>query len=231
MRRRYEAEIRLACSDIDVIVISHYHDDHHIPDQGLYRDKHLLIKDPKKSINRSQRWRVRRLLEGLEADVEVADEIIEIDPDLLIIDDPPTYLLGFIFAYYNLARGIINLCRILEEVSSETIILDHHLLRDYRYLDLLYSVYRRARELGRRLSTAAELMGFRPLVLEAYETHGPTRWSSWSRFNGQALLEVLRNAVEGGLLEVEWVEWAKELLTSGVDEEGGHRREDELCSA
>jgi len=269
LRKRYEAEIRKACSDADVIVITHYHYDHYIPDQEPYRGKRLLVKDPEHSINRSQRWRAGRLLEGLEADVEVADgecftygsteirfskphwhgvegsklgyvlmvsiddgerrllytsdidgpvlrevadEIIEIDPDILIIDGPPTYLLGFIFAYYNLARSIVNLCHILEESRAETIILDHHLVRDYRYPELLHLVYRKAREVSRRVCTAAELMGLRPMVLKAYEIHGPTRWREWNPLNRGELLDMLRNAVENDLLGAEWIEWAEESL-------------------
>ena len=281
LRRRYEAEIRRACSDADVIAITHYHYDHHIPDQELYRGKRLLIKDPEHSINRSQRWRAGRLLEGLEADVEVADgevftygsteirfskpywhgvedsklgyvimvsiddgerrllhtsdidgpvlrevadEIIEVDPDILIIDGPPTYLLGFIFAYYNLARSIVNLCHIIEESRAETIILDHHLLRDYRYPELLHLVYLKARELDRRVCTAAELMGLRPKVLEAYEAHGPTRWREWSRFESEDLTEALKNAVDVGILEDVWMRWMEESLPlgdEGVGEEEG----------
>jgi len=262
LRHRYEAEIRRACLDADVIAITHYHYDHHIPDQELYRGKRLLIKDPEHSINRSQRWRAGRLLEGLEADVEVADgecftigsteirfskphwhgvedsklgyvimvaiddgerrllhtsdidgpvlrevadEIIEVDPDILIIDGPPTYLLGFIFAYYNLARSIVNLCHIIEESGAETIVLDHHLVRDYRYPELLHLVYLKARELDRCVCTAAELMGLRPKVLEAYEAHGPTRWRDWSRLDGCDVLRMLEEAVEKGLIEEGWV--------------------------
>jgi len=269
LRRRYEAEIRRACSDADVVVITHYHYDHHIPDQELYRGKRLLIKDPEHSINRSQRWRAGRLLEGLEADVEVADgeaftigsteirfskphwhgvedsklgyvimvtiddgerrllhtsdvdgpvlrevadEIIEIDPDILIIDGPPTYLLGFIFAYYNLARSIVNLCRIIEESRAETIVLDHHLVRDYRYPELLHLVYLKARELDRRVCTAAELMGLRPKALEAYEAHGPTRWRDWSRLDCCDVLRILEEAVEKGLIEEGWVSHLRDVL-------------------
>lgn len=269
LRQRYEAEIRHACSDADVIVITHYHYDHHIPDQRLYRGKRLLIKDPEHSINRSQRWRAEKLLESLEADVEVADgevftygsteirfskphwhgvegsklgyvimvsiedgercllhtsdidgpvlrevadEIIEVDSDILIIDGPPTYLLGFIFAYYNLARSIVNLCYIIEESRAETIVLDHHLVRDYRFPELLHLVYQKARELDRRVCTAAELMGLRPRVLEAYEIHGPTKWREWNSLDRGDLLDMLRNAVENDLLEAEWIEWAEETL-------------------
>lgn len=268
MRQLYEAEIRRVCFEADVIVVTHYHYDHHISDQRLYRGKRLLVKNPARDINRSQRWRAGRLLEGLEADVEVADgesfvygyteigfsqplwhgvkgtrlgyvlmvtihdggerllytsdidgpvlrdvaeEIIEIDPSILLLDGPPTYLLGFIFAYYNLARSVVNLCHIIEEVSAETIILDHHIARDYRYPELLHLVYEKAKERGRRVCTAAELMGLRPMVLKAYEAHGPTRWREWSRFDRGNIIEALERAVEGGLLEERWVEWAQAL--------------------
>ncbi len=58
--------IRDACRDADVIVISHYHYDHFIPDDpGMYRGKLVLAKDPNRYINRSQRKRARDFLDRI----------------------------------------------------------------------------------------------------------------------------------------------------------------------
>ena len=268
LRRRYEGAIRDACSKSEIIVLTHYHYDHHIPDQDLYRGKVLLVKDPENYINRSQRVRARSLLEGLEAEVKVADGktfrfgstkisfskpvwhgtegtnlgyvlsvevehkgekllhtsdvdgpvlkettdmIVEADPDILILDGPPTYLLGYIMAYYNLARSILNICRILEETETHLFILDHHALRDYRYMDLLHEVYRKAEASGVSLYTVAELMGEKPKVLEGYLRNGPTRWRTWKSFRKEDIIKVLENAVENGLVKGEWLEKAREL--------------------
>ncbi|RLI37902.1 hypothetical protein DRO55_00160 [Candidatus Bathyarchaeota archaeon] len=268
LRRFYEEAIREACSSSDVIILTHYHYDHHIPDRSLYEGKTLLVKDPENNINRSQRGRARNLLDGLDADVKVADgetfrfgstvvsfsrpiwhgtegtnlgyivmvkiedgdrsllhtsdvdgpvlkettdAIVGANPDILILDGPPTYLLGYIMAYYNLARSIINIVKIMEETNTELFILDHHVVRDYRYPDLLSEVYKKADALGKRLSTVAELLNRRPMVLEGYERNGPTRWRDWKPFTKADMVEVLRNAVENGLVDAEWLEMAEEL--------------------
>ncbi len=60
-----------------VVVITHYHYDHHNPKEPeLFRDKVLLIKDPEKNINRSQRGRARFFLDAVREvarEIEVAD--------------------------------------------------------------------------------------------------------------------------------------------------------------
>lgn len=50
----------------DVLVVTHYHYDHHDPDEPeVFKDKILLTKHPKKNINKSQKKRSRYLLEQL----------------------------------------------------------------------------------------------------------------------------------------------------------------------
>lgn len=268
LRRKYETSIREACSSSEVIILTHYHYDHHIPDPELYEGKTLLIKDAKNNVNRSQKGRAERLLTDVKADVKVADgrefkfgstgiffskpfwhgtegtslgyvlmvtvqeedkrllytsdvdgpvledvtdAIVEVNPDVLVLDGPPTYLLGYIMAYYNLARSIINICRILRETDSHFYILDHHVVRDYRYPDLLYEVYREAKRSDKTVCTAAELLGRKPKVLEGFEKNGATRWRSWKRFKKEDMIEVLRNAVENDLIQKKWLERAENL--------------------
>ena len=62
----------------EIVVVTHYHYDHYMKDRPeLYKGKTLLVKDPKRDINRSQRIRSHRFLVkgGLmeEARVEPAD--------------------------------------------------------------------------------------------------------------------------------------------------------------
>ncbi len=268
--RSYEAKIRKACEQAEVIVITHYHYDHHIPDKRLYKGKTLLVKDPKKSINRSQASRAKYLLDmiGDEADVRIADGqsfrfgrteiefsapvwhgaektnlghvlmasirsggkrvmyssdvngiymerqadmMIHEKPDILILDGPPTYLLGYIMSYYNLAKSVLNICKVLRRAKPGLVLLDHHLLRDYRYPDLMHECYRLAMKLGIRLTTAAEHLGQKPAVLEGYARNGPTKWKEWKRFDRKSIIDVLQNAVDNRLVGPEWLGRAKRL--------------------
>lgn len=112
---------------------------------------------------------------------EYADMIIEENPDVLVIDGPPTYLLGYIMSYKNLKKSIKNLKNIVEKTDFKTMLLDHHLLRDYRYKDLLHEVYEAGKKLGKNVITAAEYNNKKPAVIEGYEKFGPTKWKEWKK--------------------------------------------------
>ena len=268
---KYKKKIEKSCMDSDVIIITHYHYDHFIPDDKLYENKLLLIKDPKNNINRSQFKRAKEflsLIKGKTKKIEISDNkefnfgkikinfseplwhgvnkstlgyvllvkivdentkllfssdlvgiyqeeyadlIIKENPDILIIDGPATYLLGYLVSYYNLAKNIINLCKIIDHVDSEIIILDHHLLRDYRYRDLLFEVYTKAKKLNKNVLTAAEYYKMKPKVLEGYEKSGPTKWKKWEVFTKKEIINVIQNAIENKLIDKKWLNKAKEL--------------------
>ncbi|MET1124443.1 MAG: hypothetical protein ABWW66_04155 [Archaeoglobaceae archaeon] len=72
MREKWE-EIKEEVRKCDVAVITHYHYDHHNPnDVGIFEGKKLLIKHPKEKINRSQFGRAAYFLEKLkDVNVEV----------------------------------------------------------------------------------------------------------------------------------------------------------------
>ena len=93
--------------------------------------------------------------------------LVREDPDVLVLDGPPTYLLGFMLNRTNLRRAVENIKRILRATRADPIILDHHLLREPRYVERLAEVYRAAREAGKRVLTAAEWLGQEPVVLRA----------------------------------------------------------------
>ncbi len=92
--------------------------------------------------------------------------LIEENPDVLILDGPSTYLLGYLLNEINLNRCIDNICRIIEETSTELIILDHHLCREAKFKERLSRVYRTAEKRGKTVLTAAEYVGKVPKVLE-----------------------------------------------------------------
>jgi len=50
----------------DILTISHYHYDHYFPQATFYKDKILLMKDPKNNINSSQRQRASEFLDWLK---------------------------------------------------------------------------------------------------------------------------------------------------------------------
>lgn len=122
-----------------------------------------------------------------------ADIIIKESPDILILDGAPTYLLGYIHSFNNLCRAITNLNRIIKSKKIEKIILDHHLLRDYRYRDLYYVSFKTAEKFGIILRTAAEEIHKKPIVLEGYEKYGPTKWIKWKRIKSKDIENGLKN--------------------------------------
>lgn len=88
------------------------------------------------------------------------DEIINRNPDIVVIDGPPTYLLNTCFSRSDLNLVKKNLIRIAENV--DILILDHHLLRDLHYRSIMREVYRYSNVL-----TFAEFLGKDLRMLEA----------------------------------------------------------------
>lgn len=253
LKLKYMRKIARACEKAEVIVISHYHYDHCKHIKEWYKDKIILIKDPKKFINKSQKERAKRFLELVKdtaKKIEIADGkefefgntkirfskplfhgvkntrlgyvimcsiddgkkkllhssdidgpieeeyvklIIKESPDLLILDGAPTYLLGYIHSFRNLCRAVLNLIKIIRSNKVRKIVLDHHLLRDYRYRDLYYAAFQEAKEQCITLRTAAEEIGEMPMVIKAYKKHGPTKWKKWEKVTKEKLKNVLKS--------------------------------------
>lgn len=85
-------------TDADIIVITHYHYDHYLrePEEAnYYRDKVLLVKDPTRDINFSQKMRAYRLfkrnaVEELARSIHVLDgRVYEIAPGVVVHASPP----------------------------------------------------------------------------------------------------------------------------------------------
>ncbi|MBC7189506.1 MBL fold metallo-hydrolase [Candidatus Aerophobetes bacterium] len=92
--------------------------------------------------------------------------IIKENPSILVIDGPPTYLLGYMLNYINFERCIENFVNILKNTSTEVIIYDHHLLREKGYLRKMERIYREVAGEGKKVLTAAEWYNKIPLVLQ-----------------------------------------------------------------
>jgi len=138
-----------------------------------------------------------------------ADLIIKEKPTLLILDGAPTYLLGYIHAYYNLCLAILNLRRIIKSGKVKKIILDHHALRDYRYKEFYYLAFEDAKRNGVKLHTAAEEVGIEPRVLSGLKKYGKTKWKEWDKIREKNLKQILNNAEKNDLLESKDIEMIK----------------------
>ncbi len=98
------------------------------------------------------------------------DYIIDQKPDLLIMDGPPTIFLGWKFSKQSLQDSSDNLVEIIKTLGCQ-VVLDHHLLRDLKYLDIFSEPYRIGKE---KVKTFAEYLGKENNTLEA---HRKELWS------------------------------------------------------
>lgn len=101
---------------------------------------------------------------------DYAHWIIEENPDILILDGPATYLFGYMINRINLQRAIDNICAILNNTTGKVIIYDHHLLRDFRYKERIAPAYEVASTKGKTFLSAAEWLGYTPLILQLKST-------------------------------------------------------------
>jgi len=103
--------------------------------------------------------------------------ILDEKPDMLIVDGPMTYMLGFRYSYKSLEISNRNLIRAIKETNLHTLVLDHHFLRDLNYRTRIAPVYATAKSKNVKVLTAAELAGKKIEMLEAlrrelYEKYG-----------------------------------------------------------
>jgi predicted metallo-beta-lactamase superfamily hydrolase len=90
------------------------------------------------------------------------------DPDTLYLDGPLTYLTNAEFSTEALQASIRNICDIIETMQVKTLILDHHLLRDQNWKSKIGSVFESAKKAGKKVVTAAGLLGQEDEILEAH---------------------------------------------------------------
>ncbi len=95
---------------------------------------------------------------------DYAQWIIDENPNVIILDGPSTYLLGYMFNQVNLDRCIENVSRIVKEVDFDVMIYDHHLLRERRFREHMGNFYDTVYENRKRVVTAAEWFNLPPLV-------------------------------------------------------------------
>jgi hypothetical protein len=109
-----------------------------------------------------------RLLHASDVQGPVTEDakkyIIKQNPDVLIMDGPPTLFLGWKFSKYHLQQAADNLVEIIKKLDC-TILLDHHLLRDINYRKTFPQPYQLG---GTRVKTFAEYIGKENNTLEAH---------------------------------------------------------------
>ena len=218
-------EIKGFVEKSDVVIVTHYHYDHHNPEEvEIFEGKKLLLKHPRDKINRSQIERAEYFLEKLKnvkveidfcdgkkyefgntfveiskpvfhganqklgfvlevfvsdgknsflfsSDVEGplhADQtefILQRRPEIVFIDGPMSYMLGYRFSKASLEKAVENLKKI-SEVSKE-IVLDHHLLRDINWRNQISELFVHAEQFSTEIKSAAEFRGVEENLLEA----------------------------------------------------------------
>ncbi len=105
---------------------------------------------------------------------DYVDWLVQEQPDLLILDGPPTYLFGQLVNRINMQRAIENALRIAEQLPRTLIIYDHHLPRDPRFRERMHPLYEILQNLDRApFLTMAEWCNLQPLVEEL--THAEVR--------------------------------------------------------
>ena len=96
---------------------------------------------------------------------DYAEMIVREDPDILILDGPMTYMLGYTLNMINFRRTVENALKIVEETKAKIIIYDHHLPREPKFRERTIEVWEKAKKLGKKIYTAAEFLGKKPAVL------------------------------------------------------------------
>jgi len=94
---------------------------------------------------------------------DYAEFIARNKAEIVILDGPPTYLFPYMFNRINLRRAIENVISIACS-RSRLIIYDHHLLREKKWRERVAEIFREAEKCGSKILTAAEYMGFTPLI-------------------------------------------------------------------
>ncbi len=97
---------------------------------------------------------------------DYADWIIGENPNVLIIDGPITYMLGYLTSKITLNRTIANALRILKKSDVKLMIYDHHLPREPKFKVRTREVWETGKQLNKKVLTAAEYVGKTPKVLE-----------------------------------------------------------------
>jgi hypothetical protein len=97
---------------------------------------------------------------------DYAQWIAEEDPHVLFLDGPMTYMLGYTLNLINFNRTLQNALKIVRETPScRLLIYDHHLPRESKFMERTRPIWETAKKEGKKVTTAAELLGKKPACL------------------------------------------------------------------
>lgn len=98
---------------------------------------------------------------------EQIEFILKAKPNLIFLDGPMTYMLGFRYSYASLNNSIENMMKMIKNCPLDALVVDHHFLRDLRWRERIEDVFKAA-EVGKvKLQCAAEYAGKPIDMLEA----------------------------------------------------------------
>jgi predicted metallo-beta-lactamase superfamily hydrolase len=90
------------------------------------------------------------------------------DPDTLYLDGPLTYMMGQAYSHQDLRASIHNVCDALTMTRMQTLIMDHHGLRDPNWKKQIAEISASAEKRGKKVITAAGFLGKEDELLEAH---------------------------------------------------------------
>ena len=99
---------------------------------------------------------------------EQAEFILQSKPNVVFLDGPLSYMLGYRYSYKSLQASLENMAKFVGMASLEALVVDHHFLRDLKWRERIASVFKIAKQCGAKVLTAAEYAG-KPI--EMFEAH------------------------------------------------------------
>ncbi|MEM3957342.1 MAG: hypothetical protein QXO47_03975 [Thermoproteota archaeon] len=132
----------------------------HGPDSQLGYVVQLSVKDSTDS------FLFTSDVQGFPLDYQVKFVVVK-KPRAIFIDGPSTYMLGLNYTAEDLEASLMNIRRMMRQVSPSMVIVDHHLLRDLDWRKNLGSLFEEAEKTGIILRCAAEFTGGEVNQLEA----------------------------------------------------------------
>jgi hypothetical protein len=93
--------------------------------------------------------------------------MIECDADVVFIDGPMTYMLGYRYSEKLFQESLNNLAQLMEKTNLKRLVIDHHLTRDLKWKNKMDTIFKKGEEHGVNIQSAAEFAGMKEDLLEA----------------------------------------------------------------
>ncbi len=119
-----------------------------------------LIDDGKKRIIHTSD------IEGPCNEIQI-DFILRNKPNIVIMDGPLTYMLGYRMSYDDLNKAKNLLKKVLAMKSLEVLVYDHHFMRDLKWEERIADLFKYAKEHNSKIMPASRFMGEKLNILEA----------------------------------------------------------------